>query len=168
MLDIWIPLMSFAMGLFAFGLCKLIERWYAGRRVPEKMYHWQQELEHTAFDLVRAHLNVALHQQRVADMIGQLPDDFDAPCFLAARLGVAVERAVLTEAERRNFYPAGTFKNLFGTPSAQPVVTEEKGPTEQPTAEQTAADFEAMVPAIWIGNQLMPTPPVERSNGRPH
>lgn len=159
--DAWIPLVSLAMGVGAFALCKVVERIIKRGRVPESMARWQTELEFAACDLMRSHLEVAAHQQRIADMIGRLPDSFEAPAFLAARLGVAIERAVLTEAERRGFYPAGTFRDIFATPAQAPEPNV-PGRDETPEVvlveqEQRAADVDAMLPhAVWVGDKLVP------------
>jgi hypothetical protein len=95
--------LSFGMGCIAYFLAYTVHKEFQ-KRQQKDLEHWEYELEHSLKMLIDAHLNVA-HWHRVIDSkISEIPENFEAPLFVAAKLGYAVERAVLREAEKRNLY----------------------------------------------------------------
>lgn len=168
----WVVLASLVMGVAAFFAAQTAHRFVMGWHSPKDFGRWSSELEETTFELCRAHLRVAELQTILANQLGKLPENFEPPVFIAARLGVAVERAVLTEAERRGFVPPGSFERLVmaGPGRAQEALLNpeglgyppraENGP-QSPSGESGApsghpAAPSGAFPAVWEGGKLVP------------
>jgi len=96
-------LLSLVMGIIAYICSYAVHKEFQKKQLKD-LEHWEYELEHSLKMLIDAHLNVA-HWHRVIDSkLSEIPENFEAPIFVAAKLGYAVERAVLREAEKRNLY----------------------------------------------------------------
>jgi len=95
--------LSLFMGVFAFYAAKYADRVMARRRSKETQpfEEWYLELERHAFELCRAHLDVAVIQAGLAALLAKVPPDFTPATFKALGLGEALERAVIDEAVRR-------------------------------------------------------------------
>jgi hypothetical protein len=85
-------------GVGAYVAAHLVRRFLLARAHRE-FDRWQSELSHDAMDLVNAHLWVVRCHLRVAERIGQMPEDFEAPMFMAAGVGQWLERSVLVRAQ---------------------------------------------------------------------
>ena len=96
-------LLSLFMGVIAYVVSYGVHKEFQKKQVKD-LAHWEYELESSLKSLIDAHLNVA-HWHRVIDSkIAELPENFEAPIFIAAKLGYSLERAVLREAEKRGIY----------------------------------------------------------------
>jgi hypothetical protein len=110
-------------------------RWHLRRSY--NFARWGEDIERDAFDLIHAHLLVAECRLRLAQRIEKLPDDFEHPVFQAAQIGVAIERAVLAEAEKRGLMPS----------AAKPAVVKEA---------PAKVESDRSAPFTFVGGHLVP------------
>ena len=179
-MESWAIFASLVMGIVAYVAAQVAHRFILGWHSPKDFGRWSTELEAVTFELCRAHIRVAELQTILGSQLGKLPENFEPPVFIAARLGVAIERAVLTEAERRGFVPPGTYERLvmaapgrlqeaFSTPgdlgyppnpgNAPPLASQPPPPRSGPPGAGPSG-----FPAVWEGGKLVPFPRAAGAN----
>jgi hypothetical protein len=154
------------MGVGAWLIAHTIHRYWAGSQIPKDMASWVSELEFALRDLHGAEVHRAACYRRVADMIGQMPKDFDAVALTGMVMSDQVGVAILEKAEQMGLYPPGTFAKL-GV-GARPTVPQ----VEQALPAVDAERHSTMLPppggaktvtpwiGTWEGGRLVP-PSVE-------
>ena len=142
----WVPVVSLAMGIFAFLLCKLVDRHYFGAYVPKTYARWKFEVLHALQQYVEAHAYVAESEERLAQLIGKVPDGYDAVILHGAAAARQVAPAVLSKAEQLGLYAPGTFE-AQGWPKV-----------DLPEPEPTGIGH-------WVGTFKLPAQPNQPSNG---
>lgn len=127
-------------------------------RHARDFHRWEYELEQDIGELTRARLWVAACEQRLAGRLASdLPEKFENPVWQAARVGYAVEAAVLREAQRRGLYDPTVLAPVAVGPS--PAQT---APEPAPDAPQGAPRPDPAPPAVpppeatWEGGRLIP------------
>lgn len=105
----WVPIMSFVMGLGAFLISQAIHRLVAGAKIPRSMAEWHSEVEAACFDRIRASIHLAECDHRLEDLIGRVPADFNPTIFSAPAIAREVERASMRAAEQRGLHPKPHF-----------------------------------------------------------
>ena len=105
---------------------------------------WQYEIDRDVTELIQARLHVAACEMRCAALLRNLPTEFVPQVFIAARIGYAVERTVLLEAERRGLYdPKVEGPIPPAVPDAEPV-------TLPPSSSRSLPD------SVWKDGKLVP------------
>lgn len=160
-----IALISLLFGIAGAVAGHVLWRYLRTYNAPSKTFgKWTHDLESTATELVRAELYVAELQAALASKLEKVPDDFVAPIFVAARLGVAIERAVLSQAESQGLIPPGAYERLVvagGAVRLQEAFETASGPQTPPEVPgaregQETAPAPASFPAMWKGGKLVP------------
>ncbi len=147
------PLLAIPYGVVAALLVIWIERWQR-TRVHRKFDGWRSDLYLVANEVIDAHAWVARCEMKLAEKIGQLPEDFHPAIFMAARIGHRVEKAVLLEAEQRGLY------DPRNAPPPVPVEDEIAEPTSTPLPSD-APTPPPVVPLrrmVWQDGKLRPAP----------
>jgi hypothetical protein len=141
--EAWVIYMSLAMGVGAFILAKVVSYWYMGSKIPKQHSEWITDLDERLRDLQGAEIHRAVCYRRVADLIGEMPQDFDAVAMTGMQMSDAVGRAILAKSEQLGMYPPGTFEKLGVIPHELP---------EDPTIEvkQEGSNGSSAMP--WIGH----------------
>ena len=103
----WAIYMSLAMGVGAYIICGVISAWYHGAKIPKQHSEWVTELDTRLRDLQGAEIHRAVCYRRVADLMCEMPKDFDG-------------RAILSKSEQLGMYPEGTFEKLGVIPHELP------------------------------------------------
>ena len=118
----WVAFLCILMGLGAWLIGRTIEAFFRGAQTPKDMSRWIGELDFALRDLQGAEIQKALCYRRVADLIGQMPHDFDATAMTGLVMSDQIGRAVLQKAEDMGLYPHGTFESLGVVPYRTPGV----------------------------------------------
>jgi hypothetical protein len=105
----WIPLMSFFMGLLAFGLSRTIHAILTTSKVPKDMQEWHGEVENACFDVIRSRIYVAECEKRIIDLVGEVPMDFNPTLFAAPHLAKVMEDALIKQAQSKDIWPEKRF-----------------------------------------------------------
>jgi hypothetical protein len=174
------------MAVGVFVVWKLVVRvaraW--GVRVPRDMASWQDEVERTAIEAIRADLYAAQCRAGLVELIGKVPADFDPTLLLGCQVAAGVHRGAVYEAERQGIIRTGTYERVYGTSIDEvvfdgsfsdtpyvapvPVVDEvrrrrearDPEPRRQGTAPHGTAPQGAprrpSVPCDWVGGKLVP------------
>jgi hypothetical protein len=121
----WVVWLSLALGIGAYFAARTVEMVWRGSQIPKQMRRWIIELDHALRDLQGAELHKAVCYRRVADLIGDIPRDFDAVALTGLAMSDDIGRAILAKSEELGIYPKGTFSKLG-------VVAYDKLPTEPP------------------------------------
>jgi len=173
----WVAVMSIAMGIGAWLLGRTIEAFFRGTQTPKDMSRWMSELEFALRDLQGAEIQRAICYRRVADLIGQLPKDFDAVALTGLVMSDQIGRAILQKAEDMGIYAPGTFESLGVVPYRTPDVgmTTVLEASLEPQTAQMLPPPPAPQPgngksvvAPWIGNWVdgRLVPPSARIDGQ--
>ena len=112
----WIPLMSFFMGLLAFGLSRAVHAILTTSKVPKDMERWHAEVESACFDVIRARIYVAECEKRIIELVGEVPADFNPTLFAAPQLAKVMEDALIKQAENKDVWPEKRFDNPLPLP----------------------------------------------------
>ena len=175
----WAVVMCIAMGLGAWLIGRTIEAYWRGAHTPKDMSRWMGELEFALRDLQGAEIQRAVCYRRVADLIGQLPRDFDAVALTGLVMSDQIGRAVLRKAEDMGIYAHGTFESLgvvpYQTPTfGQTTVLEPSPPSPMtmlpppiaPENRQNGKHRSTVTPWIggWVDGRLVP--PGARQDGQ--
>lgn len=149
----WFVVLSLAMGVGMWLISHTIFAWWRGGQVPKDMSRWVSELDFALRDLQGAEMQKAICYRRVADLLGEMPRDFDATALSGMVMSDQVGRAILERAEMLGIYPEGTFEKLGVVPFRKGVGTAHE-------AEQGARQElrETMLPPAG-GNGRSPEPP---------
>lgn len=140
--EAWVVYMSLAMGVGAFIVSKVISHWYTGTRIPKQHSEWISELDERLRDLQGAEIQRAVCYRRVADLIGEMPKDFDAVAMTGMQMSDSVGRAILAKSEQLGMYPEGTFETLGVIPHELPAI--------EPKPKPAGTNGSSAVP--WIGH----------------
>jgi hypothetical protein len=145
-----IPLLFLGLGAAGFFVAKFATAYFESKKGRD-FVAWQYELETDVLELVRARLYVAACEQRLASFLRELPQEFVPEVFMAARLGYAVERTVLREAEKRGLYDPRA-----DVPLPQSLREEEPAPATSRTMPSPAPEDEGGPDTVWQGSKLVP------------
>ena len=108
--------LSFGMGLLAFGLSNVIQRYFLGSRIPKDMARWHSEVESVCYEVIRARIYVAEIERKLVDLVGEVPADFNPVLFSAPALAKAVEDAFVTKAQSQGHDPERRFSSPLPLP----------------------------------------------------
>lgn len=125
----WVVWLSLALGIAAYFAARTVEMLWRGSQIPKQMSRWIIELDHALRDLQGAEINRAICYRRLADLIGEIPRDFDAVALMGLSMSDDIGRAILAQSEHLGIYPKGTFEKLG-------VVPYERLPGSAPPQEQ--------------------------------
>lgn len=139
----WVVYMSLAMGVGAYILSAVVGCWYNGTKIPKRHSEWVTELDHRLRDLQGAEIHRAVCYRRVAELIGEMPRDFDAVALTGMQMSDAVGRAILAKSEQLGMYPPGTFEKLGVIPHELP---------DEPRAEPGSGSNGGGVVVPWLGH----------------
>jgi len=168
----WVVVMSITMGLGAWLIGRTIEAYWRGGQTPKDMSRWVNELDFALRDLQGAEIQKAICYRRVADLIGQMPKDFDAVAMTGLVMSDQIGRAVLQKAEDMGMYPHGTFESLgvvpYRTPgvgltvvheaTVEPSLAQMLPPPPEPETASEGNGKSAVAPWIggWVDGRLVP------------
>jgi len=157
-----------AVGIFVFWklAVRVARAW--GVRVPRDMVSWQDEVERTAIEAVRADLYAAQCRAGLVEMIGKIPGDFDPTLLFSGQVVAGVHRGAIYEAERQGIIKNGTYERVYGRSiddvvydgsfSDTPFAMEEPVPVvdEVRRRRQARDPQRPSVPCDWSGGKLVP------------
>lgn len=146
--QILIPFLFFLLGVAGYFIAHATKVYFESKKSRD-FVAWQYELENDVLELVRSRLYTAACEQRLASFLKELPQEFVPEVFMAARIGYAVERTVLREAEKR-----GLFDPKVDLPLPQSLREEE--PSSSRTMPSPAPDEESGPDTVWQGTKLVP------------
>lgn len=112
---VWVSLFM-AAGIFVvwkLGV-RIVRSW--GINVPRDMTSWQDEVERTAIEAIRADLYSAQCRAALVELIGKVPADFDPTLLYGGQVAAGVHRAAVVEAERQGIIRTGTYERVYGRP----------------------------------------------------
>ena len=144
----WWLLMSAGIGIGCWLIARTIHLYFIGASIPKDMSQWVSELEFALRDLHGAEMHRAVCYRRVADMIGEMPKDFDAVALTGLVMADQVGLAILQRAEDLGLYPHGTFAKLGAGASA----------TSLPPPPEVDVRHSTMLPPPGDGNGKPVTP----------
>jgi len=153
--------MSLALGVGAYLIARVIETIWRGSTVPKVMSQWIVDLDHSLRDLQGAEIQRAICYRRVADLIGKLPNDFDAVALMGLAMSDDIGRAILAKSEQLGIYPKGTFAKLG-------VVPYDRLPGDAPVVEDAPSSLKAAIEQARQAPILPPPPGNGNGNGKHH
>jgi hypothetical protein len=146
----WFLLLSASMGIGCWLICRVLNAWWIGNKIPKDMSRWVTELEFALRDLHGAEMHRASCYRRLADMIGEMPKEFDAIALTGMVMSDRVGIAILERSEELGIYPRGTFAKL-GVGSITPSLP------------STTATFDTIAPVSTTRHPTILPPPEERA-----
>jgi hypothetical protein len=147
----WVLFLSVSMGIGAWLAARTIEAWWRGTQIPKEMSRWVTELDAALRDLQATEIGRAICYRRVADLIGQIPADFDAVALRGLQMSDDIGRAILAKAEAMGLYPPGTFQKL-GVPPFRGLGPSAASPSSQAEADEDAPPVTIAAQAPLPGN----------------
>lgn len=157
----WLLLLCVGSGIVVNVLWRLGERLWWARYTHRDHADWCEEVRSVLFQLIDSDLHRAALTAKLADLIGNQPEGYDAVVRESFARSLSLTPAAAAKAEEAGLFPKGTFVGM-GVPQYDSIPPRRPSPAER-TAEAVRGVVE---PAMtWVGTVMVPRRPSDPPPG---